>query len=355
MKLNTRSPEYWWADRTYTMFNKYFLDENNHIVNRKTNKQLKYTQNKQGYYLCPIMDDDGKRRSIRITRMIASTFHGKPPTIEHTADHINRNRIDDRIENIRWTTSSEQSYNQDRLETRKSAFIIVRDGLEKTAKEWFEYLKNDRNSFDCEYTTSMIQHYAQRKQHGFMYKEYPDLPDEIWKEIENSKTTRGHWQISNMNRVKYVTKYAENVFYGERLGLRNGYPFIVLGLCHVLSYKAFFPMKYMAKDPNEFVLHEDDDRTDFRPHKLRLGTMSENMIDAHDNGCYNEGKTARMPCCSYINGVFEKQHESQEDAVKYLKSVDHIKYKKTTQGKISLALSGNRNTAYGRTWSHTKI
>ena len=29
----------------------------------------------------------------------------------------------------------------------------------------------------------MINHYAQKKQHGFAYKKYPDLLGEIWKDV----------------------------------------------------------------------------------------------------------------------------------------------------------------------------
>ena len=197
----------------------------------------------------------------------------------------------------------------------------------------------------------MIQHYAQRKQHGFAYKEYPDLPGEIWKEIMYSKTTRGRWKISNMNRVKYITKYAENIFSGERLGLRNGYPFITLGLCHIIAFKTFFPEEYALMQTGDIILHENDDRLDFRPHKLRIGTRSDNMNDAHNNGCYDDTQRARQKCASYVEGIFEKEHDSQSYAVKYLKSIG---YKKATQGKISMALSGYRNTSYGRTWKLIK-
>jgi hypothetical protein len=351
MDLNIKSPEYWWFDGEHTIFNKYYLDENTHIVNKMTNKHMKYKQNKQGYYVCSLTDNDGKRRSIRITRMKASTFYGKPPTTEHTADHINRKEDDDRIENIRWETRIGQSYNQDRLEIRKSAFIITRGGLEMTVKEWNDHLKSANNSNNCHYTVNMIQHYAQRKQHGFAYKEYPDLPGEIWKEIAHSKTTRGRWEISNMNRVKYVTKYAENVFSGERLGLRNGYPFITLGLCHIIVFKTFFPEEYALMHPCDIILHENDDRLDFRPHKLRIGTMADNMSDAHNNGCYSGTQRERQKCASYINDIFEKEHDSQSDAVKYLKSNG---YEKATQGKISMVLGGDRKTAYNRTWKLIK-
>jgi len=157
-----------------------------------------------------------------------------------------------------------------------------------------------------------------------------------------------------MNRMKYVTKYAENVLSGERLGMSvNGYPIISVNgrqrYCHVLSFMTFFPDEYANKKLDEMVLHEDDDKLDFRPYKLRIGSGSENIKDAYDNGKRDDTKTARMKCVSYIDGVFEKEHDSQSDAVRYLKSNG---FNKATESNIGKALNPKYTTnfAYGRVW-----
>jgi hypothetical protein len=238
-------------------------------------------------------------------------------------------------------------------EIQKTAFIIIKDGIEKTSKEWVEHLKDQRNHMGREYTNGMIIKYAQKKQHGFSYKEYPDLPDEIWKEIIGSKNSRDCWEVSDMNRFKYITNHAKNVLSGERLGLMAGYPIIGINgknwLCHILAFMTFFPDEYANKNPDEMVLHENDDRLDFRPYKLRLGTQSENSVDAHNNGKYDGTKSARMKCVSYIDGVYEIMHDSQDDAVKYLR---HIGYNKASGGNINNALNDKykSNFAYDRTW-----
>lgn len=349
------APEYWGVDGTLTVFNKYYLDASEHIVSKKTNKRLSYRQNKHGYYSCGLVDNSGKCHMIRIARMKASTFCGKPPSLEHSADHMNRVSSDDRKKNIKWATLSEQKTNRSMPKTNRSTKIIVRDEVEKSVKDWVEYLKDTKNSFGRHYTEGMISMYAIRKQYGFSYKKYDNLPDEKWLEINGSKTKTGHWEISNMNRVKNVTTHSDNVISGDRLGLLNGYPFVSINkknwLCHILSYKTFFPKEYAKKKPNEMVLHEDDDRQDFRPQKLRLGTGSENMIDAYDNGKLDGTKSARMKCASYINDVLEKEHESQGAAEKYLKSIGLAK---ASQSEISKALSslekGKVIKRYKRTW-----
>ena len=344
--------KYYSEDGTLKIFDKYMLYHFGFIRNRKTGEVLQNIK-KGVYNTVSIYDNDGNTTTITIGRAIASTFIGPPPSLEHTADHINQNADDDNIHNIRWATNYEQKNNRNMPKTYKSAFIIVKDGIEKSSKEWVEHLKDQKNTFGREYTEALINVYARRKQHGFSYKEYMDLPDEIWKMISNSKTSKGYWMISDMNRIKYVTKHAINILSGERFFLEKGYPSFGFNKknwkCHILSFMTFFPDEYAAKKPEEMVLHEDDDKLDFRPHKLRLGTQSDNNIDAYNNGCYDDTKSARMKCASYVNGEFEKEHESQYDAAKYLKTID-IKYKKAQQSNISMALNGNRKTAYDRTW-----
>lgn len=241
-------------------------------------------------------------------------------------------------------------------DTLKSAFVIVKDGIEKTAKEWVEHLKDQTNHMGREYNTSMFNDYARKKIHGFSYKEYPDINGEVWKRIKDSDNKTSYWEISNMNRVKYITKHAENVLSGDRLGLSNcGYPVVRINGkpwgCHILSFMTFFPEEYASKKNGEMILHEDDNKMDFRPYKLRVGTATDNINDAHDNGKHDGKKTSKMRCASYIDGVFEKEHLGQRDAVRYLisKGVDI-----TSHSKISQALKaynvGRVIVRYGRTW-----
>jgi hypothetical protein len=337
-------------------FDKYTIDENGVIRNEKR-EALSYSTNKAGYHRVGVLDASGKRPGILIGRAIASTFLGPSPTPGHTADHIDRNRTNDILENIRWSTKKEQSSNRDMPETLKIELLIDRYGEEKTKKEWVEYFnsKNEKNHLGHKYTIEMIKKYISKKQHGFSYKEYPDLPGEIWKEISWSKNTKGVWKISDMNRVKYITIHAENVLFGVRLGLVSGYPTISINgkqwYCHILAFMTFFPEEYANKKPDEIVLHEDDDRMDFRPHKLRLGTQSENAIDAHNNGKHDGTLKERQKCASYINGVFEKEHESQHAAANYLKSIGFEKADRRNIGQALKAyIKEEILTRYGRTW-----
>jgi hypothetical protein len=45
--------------------------------------------------------------SARIHRIVATAFHGEPPTKEHVIDHIDTNKQNNRPENLRWVTRLE--------------------------------------------------------------------------------------------------------------------------------------------------------------------------------------------------------------------------------------------------------
>jgi hypothetical protein len=89
----------------------HYLDENGQI--RKPGGSLKYvlrpkrrnTYCNVKFYTC------GKRHSINHGRMVCYLAHGKPPSARHVCDHINRNRQDDRPENLRWVKPSENMRN----------------------------------------------------------------------------------------------------------------------------------------------------------------------------------------------------------------------------------------------------
>lgn len=277
--------EYYPKDGSHIVFEKYSIDTLGIIKNKKTGKTPTYCNKK--YNVCVLSDNAGKMRMIRVARAVASTFLGKPPSPDHTADHIeSEQKKNDKLTNIRWLNKSGQCINQIRAKTLKTAFLIVKDGADKTSKEWAALVNAVKTSDEREYTKDTIAHYARKKRHGFSYKDYPDLEGEDWRKIEESESSQGYWKISNLCRVKYVTKHAENVLWDNRLGRNDtGYPIIKIKgktwMCHVLAFAVFHPEKWKNKKIDEIVLHEDGNKEDFRPHKLRLGTQSDNVSDWH--------------------------------------------------------------------------
>lgn len=349
--------QYYYQDGRHVIFDKYEINMFGEIYNIKTKQRVKY--DKIGFYdIVTIYNLKNKDCQIRVARAVASTFHGKPPTPLHTTEHIDcANKNNDIVSELTWIDIQGQNKNRIMPEEQLSAYIIVREDLEMTTKKWICYLKDEKNPYGREYTKNMIHDYAQKKKHGFSYKVYDDLPNETWYKISNSENSQGHWEISDHNRIARISKYARNVIDVTRFGLDRKYPRILINgrICylHVIAFETYYPELYNHMKPGEMILHKFDDKIDFRPHMLYIGDSSKNSTDAHDNGCYDDTKRSRVSCCSYINGVLEKRHESQDDAVKYLRANG---YPRAARSSISDALKALKDynkvlVRYDRTWS----
>jgi len=82
-------------------------DQYPHPIRRKTNQYvIKEHINKRGYVRCLL-----NQKNYPKHRLIALQFI-KRPTDNTEVDHINRNRSDNRIENLRWISHSENNKNR---------------------------------------------------------------------------------------------------------------------------------------------------------------------------------------------------------------------------------------------------
>jgi hypothetical protein len=87
----------------------YKVYDNGTVIGKRLGKPLKLSTTNRGY-LHFIMYIDGKQTNVRVHRLVAKlflpNFYGKP-----TVDHIDRNRSNNSLYNLRWSTQSEQCHN----------------------------------------------------------------------------------------------------------------------------------------------------------------------------------------------------------------------------------------------------
>lgn len=67
-----------------------------------------------GYQNVQLRSKQSKTVQELLHRLVCTMFNGPAPSSIHTVDHINRIRHDNRSENLRWATSTEQKNNQTR-------------------------------------------------------------------------------------------------------------------------------------------------------------------------------------------------------------------------------------------------
>lgn len=89
--------------------NEHYSVRDNGTVLRHTpkNRRIRPTDNKWTFGKLNKRTGYLEIASVRIHRIVATAFHGKPPTKEHVVDHIDTNKHNNRPENLRWVTRLE--------------------------------------------------------------------------------------------------------------------------------------------------------------------------------------------------------------------------------------------------------
>ena len=78
---------------------------------------LRHSVNSRGY--CNIvLCKDGKTKTFSIHRLVAENFIGNPDNLPEV-DHKDRNKVNNRVDNLRWVTISENNMN------RQNGFPVV--------------------------------------------------------------------------------------------------------------------------------------------------------------------------------------------------------------------------------------
>lgn len=82
-------------------------------VYKKTKILTPRTCGREGKYLSVVLCSDNDRKTYQVHRLVALVFIPNPKNLEQI-DHINRDTKDNRVENLRWVSQSENQYNTSR-------------------------------------------------------------------------------------------------------------------------------------------------------------------------------------------------------------------------------------------------
>tara|TARA_R110000823_G_scaffold143329_1_gene273576 strand:- start:48 stop:500 length:453 start_codon:yes stop_codon:yes gene_type:complete len=90
-------------------YENYLIYEDGKVQNKKTKRYLKQSNNGDGYLQLSLCKE-GKKTCRKIHRLLGLHYIPNPDN-KPEVDHINRNRGDNRLENLRWATHSENGQN----------------------------------------------------------------------------------------------------------------------------------------------------------------------------------------------------------------------------------------------------
>jgi hypothetical protein len=90
-------------------FENYSVSNLGNIINNKTNRILKPSIDAYGYYIVSLRSDKNTYTK-KIHKLIAEYFIANPYN-KSCVDHINNNKLDNNVNNLRWATIQENNMN----------------------------------------------------------------------------------------------------------------------------------------------------------------------------------------------------------------------------------------------------
>lgn len=269
-----------------------------------------------------------------------------------TVDHINRDKRNNRLENLRMATLKEQYANRDSSRTSRGlrrrvnqisledgSVVRIHDSLMGAAAS---VGGNHGNVAKC--ITGKYK-YA----YGYSWKYHvaefdADLPEEIWKRVRDSNT-----YASNFGRFKKARGGGwTTVKTAADLNISNGYP--VIGVqgkhasCHRTVAELFLDPPTNPKAT--LVNHKNGNRLDASASNLEWITPSDNIIHAHDNGMLgNRVKVVQMTRDG-DDGDVVAEFESMTAAARSIGF---------TNGAIHACVAGKNKSAGGFFWKRNVV
>ena len=89
----------------------YSVSTEGKVVSHRTGIELKPAVNHKGYFVAQF-SHSGKRKNMKVHRLVALAFIPNPDNLPEV-DHINGDRQDNRVENLRWVTGSANTRNRE--------------------------------------------------------------------------------------------------------------------------------------------------------------------------------------------------------------------------------------------------
>ena len=105
----------------------YAINKKGEVLDLRSKKLLKqYPNFNAGNYLQVALINENGYKSFRVHRLVAETFISNVDN-KPTVDHIDRNRHNNNLDNLRWATNTEQSYNQKAKGKIPHKYIMLED------------------------------------------------------------------------------------------------------------------------------------------------------------------------------------------------------------------------------------
>lgn len=341
-----------WNDFPKEMkLSRYLISDTGKIWSKYYNKYIKGTILPSGYLGMNLSYDDGKHRSVLQHRIIACALIPNPQN-KKTIDHIDRNKTNNSIDNLRWATHTEQSNNKNKINYCKIYRKVDQYTMDgKYIKTWNSAQEASSAMTGSESGGTFIGdlcHGIYKNGYGFTWKYTPieNITGEIWKKIPD---INGYY-ASNLGRIKKDNSNNEELLTGSICGKYH----------HVCIRKQYYQTHILicctfnGKKPqsNYDVNHKNGNTLDNCSSNLEWISHGDNMKHASKSGLINCKKISiskQRKIRKYTkNGEFICEYSSISIASK------EEKIDRSSIGKVCSGTPGH-DTVGGFKWKYTDV
>jgi len=130
-------------------FDNYMVSSYGNVKNIKNRRILKPFINSGGYYNVTLCKN-GKGKNLSVHRLIAIAFIDNPKK-KLCVDHVDNNRLNNNVNNLRWVTNQEN--NQNRSISSKNTSGVKGVTFDKVHKKWKAFINIDGKYISVGYYT----------------------------------------------------------------------------------------------------------------------------------------------------------------------------------------------------------
>lgn len=310
------------------------------IFSVKSSQILKPTLNEGGYYKIALTNDTNKRKSMSVHRLLYNTFEGIIDE-DKVIDHIDRNKINNKLSNLREASLSENAINCEKK--KKVPRKIHQYSLDNEfIKEWnsLEEIKTELG-----YASKRILNCCLGKLesvHKFIWKN-PNIITDLNEfvvvntrnnnKFSNYKINKKGIVINKHNMI--LTQSIHNGYYNA--GLQNDEGKLITLLTHRLVGQTFL------KNPNNFEIinHIDENKLNNNIKNLEWTTHRKNII-------HSQGK--KINKIDFKSGEILKTYSSISNAAV---EINKNNYKSICKN-ISATLNKRTKSSHGFKWEYVE-
>lgn len=264
-------------------YSRYLISTHGRIYSLINHIHMTQSPNSYEYLTIDLSNDLGVSNNIVVHRLMARCFlegfREDDPVL--TVDHIDRNRRNNKVTNLRLATRSEQALNANPKE-RRGRKIHQYDSDKNYIKTWNKIKDTKQDGFKQEGVKKALDRDRPYKNCYWRYDDI-DLPGEIWVSTGQAFPEFEPIQVSNCGRVKRDSGDISE-------GYEDG-PYLFTKLKEIITSKykkrsihQLVLACFTARNNDLIVIHKDSNRKNNRLDNLEYGTMSNSINTAIRNG-----------------------------------------------------------------------